>query len=331
MTRVAERLSPEREGATTGGDFAASAEWFDAWDAAYLGAARACSVGGVRLMDERGALGPVGYRLRRSRANPHTAAFDGDPAGVSRDTLLDAADVVRIEYLPEDSTLLAAARAWPDARIAPHALAPVADCRSSYADWLGRRSKRVRQRWPKLERHAFEALGLRYERVARADDLPRLLAEMFALERAGWKGREGSAIADSPTDTSFYTALATRAMAAGALRLALLRDGARLVAFEYAVVGGDRAYVLKVGYDEAYEDASIGHVLAARHIRDCCEDADVAWYDQLGNGMTPAPYKLRFADETHARWRVMLYAPTWRGRLVHARDLVRERIKAPRR
>lgn len=312
-------------------DFAASAAWFEAWDAAYLGPARACSAGGLRLMDVRAAIGAVGYRLRRSRTNPHSAVFDGDPAGVTRAVLLDGADVVRIEYLPVGSPLLAATRGWPGARIAPHALAPVADCRTSYADWLRRRSKRVRQRWPKLERHVFDTLGLRYERVARVDDLPGLLAEMFALERAGWKGREGSAIADSPADTLFYTGLATRAMAAGTLRLALLRDGARLVAFEYAVVGGERAYVLKVAYDEAYDDASIGHVLAARHIRDCCEDPAIAWYDQLGNGMTPAPYKLRFADETQARWRVTLYAGTWRGRLARAHDWARARMKALRR
>lgn len=312
-------------------DFSASAAWFDAWDAAYLGAARACSVGGLRLMDARGALGPIGYHLRRSRTNPHTAVFDGDPEGVTPGALLGGADVVRIEYLPEGSALLAAARAWPGARLAPHALAPVADCRSSYADWLRRRSKRIRQRWPKLERHAFEALGLRYERMAGVDDLPGLLAEMLALERAGWKGRERSAIADSAADTLFYTGLATRAMAAGALRLTLLRDGARLVAFEYAVLGGDRAYVLKVAYDEEYEEASIGHVLAARHIHDCCDDPTIAWYDQLGNGMTPAPYKLRFADATHARWRVTLYAPTWRGRLVRAHDFAREWVKALRR
>lgn len=325
MTGVAERLS-ERADARAADDFATSATWFDAWDAAYLGPMRPVTVGTLRLMDARGAIGPMRYRLRRSRTNPHTAIFDGDVAGVTPTALLDGTDVVRIEYLPEGSALLAVARNWPEAVIAPHALAPVADCRGSYSDWLKRRSKRIRQRWPKMERHAFEGLDLRYERVARIDDLPSLLAEMFALEKSGWKGREGSAIADSADDTLFYIGLATRAMAAGALRLALLRDGERLVAFEYAVVGGDRAYVLKVAYDEAYEDASIGHVVAARHIRDCCDDPTIAWYDQLGNGMTPAPYKLRFADETHERWRLTLYG-SGLGQLVRLRDEARARAK----
>ena len=326
MTGVAERLSPPGRSSAPRDDFAASPAWFEAWDAAYLDA-RPVEIGGVRLVDVDARTGPVPYRLRRSRTNPHTAVFDADPLGLTPPMVLDGADVVRLDYLPEDSALLAAARDWPGARVAPHALAPVVDCRRPYADWLGRRSTRIRRRWPKLERNAFETLGLRYERVSAVHDLPVLLAEMLVLERAGWKGRERTAIADSAADTLFYTGLATRALAAGALRLALLRDGERLVAFEYAVIGGDRVYVLKVAYDEAYEEASIGHVLAARHIRDCCGDADVAWYDQLGNGMTPAPYKLRFADALHTRWRVTLYGGG-RGQLVRAHDLARDRIKA---
>lgn len=329
MTGVAERLSLTGQVSTRGEDFVVSAAWFGAWDAAY-GNGVAHAVGGVRLLDTRARLGPLPYRLRRSRTNPHTAIFDAEPAGVTPAALLAGADVVRLDYLPEQSLLLAAARTWPGARIAPHALAPVVDCRSPYADWLKRRSKRIRQRWPKQERHVFETLGFRYERLSAADDLPMLLAELFTLERAGWKGREGTAIADSAADTRFYTGLATRAMAGGALRLALLRDGERLVAFEYAVLGGDTAYILKVGYDEAYEDASVGHVLAARHIRDCCDDPRIAWYDQLGNGMTPAPYKLRFADAVHERWRVTLYGGGV-GQLVRARDVLRDRIKARRR
>ena len=173
-------------------------------------------------MDERTWFGPEAYRLRRSRANLHTAVFAPDPAGVMAEALLDGADVVQLNHLPEGPALLGTAPGWPGARIAPHALAPVADCRDSYANWLGRRSKRARQRWRGLERHSFDALGLSYDRVTQTDNLPRLLAEMYALERAGWKGREGSAIADDLADVRFYAALVERAMTAGALRLSLL-------------------------------------------------------------------------------------------------------------
>lgn len=329
MTGVAERLS-EESGAPQAPPFVLSPAWFEAWDAAYLAPGRRADRGGLALLDTVTRIGPVPLRLRRARTNPHTALFDATGAVPEAAALLDGADLVTFDYLPEGSPLIGAARGWQEShrvRIAPHARVPIVDCRQPYAAWLAGRSKRLRQRWPKLEARAFGDLGLRYERLTRFDDLPMLLAELLALEQAGWKGREGSAIADSPADTLFYTQLATRAAAAGALRMALLRQGNRIVAFEYAVLGGDRLYALKVSYDEALEEASIGHVLAARHIRDCCEDPGIAWYDQLGNGMTPAPYKLRYADVVEDRFRITLYARNWRGSLAHARDEAHARAR----
>jgi CelD/BcsL family acetyltransferase involved in cellulose biosynthesis len=329
VTGVAERLSQDA-GAPPASDFVVSPAWFEAWDAAYLAPARRIDLGGLALLDMRATVGPVPFRLRHARTNPHTALFDTAAHLPDVQTILRGADVVSLDYVPEGSPLLTAAREWCrtyHVRVAPHARVPVVDCRRPYSDWLAARSKRLRQRWPRLEREAFGEHGLTYERLSRFDDLPMLLAHLFALEQAGWKGREKTAIADSAADTLFYTQLATRAAAAGALRIALLRAGERIVAFEYAVLGGDRLYVLKVSYDEAYEHASIGHVLAARHIRDCCEDSEIAWYDQLGNGLTPAPYKLRYADVVEERFRITLYASNARGSLAWARDGLRARAK----
>ena len=329
MTGVAERLS-QGAGALSASDFVVSPAWFEAWDAAYLAPARPVALDGLALLDTRANVGPVGLRLRHARTNPHTALFDVAGAIPDAAALLRGADVLSLDYLPEGSPLLAAAQGWRSShrvRIAPHARVPVVDCRRPYSEWLAARSKRLRQRWPRLEREAFGVHGLTYERLTCFGDLPRLLARLFALEQAGWKGREKTAIADSAADTLFYTQLATRAAAAGALRIALLRAGERIVAFEYAVLGGGRLYVLKVSYDEAYGEASIGHVLAARHIRDCCEDPAIAWYDQLGNGLTPAPYKLRYADVVEDRFRITLYARSTRGTLAWLRDAGRAQAK----
>ena len=310
-------------------------DWFAAWDAAYLRAdQQAVDWPGLALLDERAALGPIRFRRRRGRTNVHTPRFDIFP-GSTIPTELPARlleggmDVTTIGYLPEDSPLLVAARSWR-ARVEPHALAPVVDCRSDYATWLSRRSKRVRSRWPRLEAHVTGALAMHYKASERFDDLPGLLAEMFAVEASGWKGAKGTAIADSPADTLFYTRLAHRAAAAGALRIATLRQGDRLTAFEYGILAGDRLFLLKVGYHDEFELASIGHVLAALHIRDCCADPRIAWYDKLGNGMTPAAYKLRYADLCDTLYRVTLYAPTWRGQTVRLHDWARHRAKLVR-
>ena len=310
-----------------------SAEWFASWDAAYLEAdQQPLEIDGIALLDETARLGAFKYRHRRARTNVHTPAFDvTSEVATDLATRLvgDGIAVVTLDYLPEGSSLIAAAAAWRryHVQVEPHARAPAADCRGPYADWLARRSKRVRLRWPRMIGHVTETLGLRYQSFDRFDDLPGLLPQLFAVERSGWKGRSGTAIACSAADTQFYTTLAYRAATAGALRVVTLCDGDRIVAFEYALVGGDRLYVLKVGYDEAYEEASIGHVLATLHIRDCCADPRIAWYDKLGNGMTPAAYKLRYSDTVDTLYRVTLYASGWRGRMVRLHDKARRLAK----
>lgn len=335
MTSVADPLSAA-ESVPGEPPFHLTRAWFAAWDAAYLDGARPLEAGGIALLDTRAKIGPLAYRLRRSRTNVHTPRF-----GLLADATLAVADirsallgpsgvdVAIVDNLPDDAPTLAAARAAGMA-VAPHALAPVVDCRQPYAAWLARRSKRVRYRWPRQEAHVTGKLGMRYESHERFADLPSLLAEIFAVEASGWKGRAGTAITDSAADTLFYTRLAHLAAAAGALRISVLRQGDRITAFEYGILAGDRLFLLKVGYDEAFEEASIGHVLAAMNIADCCADPRIAWYDKLGNGMTPAPYKLRFADGCDTLWRITAYAPTWRGQAVRLHDALRARAKLAR-
>ncbi len=288
--------------------------WFAAWRAAYVDPpAQAVTIAGLPLLRETAGLGPFRYRRLRSQTNLHTAAFDmAEPfARVPDADMLRggraAPDLIELDYVPADSRLLAAARGWTRCRIAPRAAVPVTDCRSPFARWLDSRGKRDRRRLPRLERALADETPLRFAIERGERDLDALLTRLFTLEASGWKGAAGGAIRDNPADTLFYTRLAHAAAAAGALRVALLHDGDAIAAFELAVQGGDRLFVLKAAYDEAHAERSIGHVLAMQHIRACCEDPEIAWYDVLGNGMTPAPHKLRFADHVETLYRIRLF------------------------
>jgi CelD/BcsL family acetyltransferase involved in cellulose biosynthesis len=315
-------------------DFHLGRGWYDPWRAAYLGRGAPLVIAGLPLLDERARLGPLAYRHRRSQTNVHSPRLDVPGSGpLDQDLparLLDGGpDMVTLEYVPEGSRLLNAARTWDGRRVTilPQAAAPVADCRVPYAEWLAARSKRARARWVKLERMLVEEMGMQFEVLDGRDFLPELLDECLAVEQSGWKGREGTAILDNRADTMFYTELAREAAAAGMLRIAVLRHEGRIVAFEYGVIGGDRLFLLKVGYDEAFEQLSIGHVLATLNIRHCCADPAIAWYDKLGNGMTPAAYKLRFSDRIDTLYRLTLFGRSWRGRLLHRYQIARYRAK----
>lgn len=320
-----------------GCDFHVGQGWYAPWRAAYVTPAMApTDIAGLPMIATRGRLGPVAFRHLRSQTNVHTPRLDvADPPAqdLPARLLANAPDLVTIDYVAATSPLYAAAQGWAKDRratVTPQAAAPAADCRGSYADWLAARSKRSRTRWPKLERKLLHDMGMRFEVLDGRTGLPELLDECLAVEQSGWKGRDGTAIRDDPADTLFYTTLAYEAALAGALRIAVLRHEGRIVAFEYGVVGGDRAFLLKVGYDERFDDLSIGHVLATLHIRHCCEDPAIAWYDKLGNGMTPAAYKLRFADTVDILYRITLYGDGWRGRLLHGYHAARARAKHAR-
>lgn len=310
-------------------------QWWACWGAAYGGAALR-RVAGLHLLAERG---PLGLPMLRAATNPHSVCYDAAPdvplpADLPARLFADTrAACVRFDYLAEEARLLAAAATWRGrhrVRVAPHALSPVADCRRDHADWLAARSKRIRQLLRRSHNTLVTRGGMRM--AVTGDDPTRdgLLDAMLVVEQSGWKGRDGTAILDSAADTRFYTDLARAAAGAGALRIASLWDGERLAAFEYGVLGGDRLFLLKVGYDEAYADHAPGHLLAAWHIGQCCADPAISWYDKMGNGMTPAPYKLRFADGCATRWQVTVYAATPAGRLAAGADETRMRAKGVR-
>jgi CelD/BcsL family acetyltransferase involved in cellulose biosynthesis len=113
------------------------------------------------------------------------------------------------------------------------------------------------------------------------DELPALLDEVFRVEAAGWKGREGTALAADDRLRRFFAALARKAADAGILRLAFLRIGARTAAVQLAAQCGDCFWLLKVGYDEEFKRSSPGTLLMLETVRHAAEEG-LASYELLG-------------------------------------------------
>jgi CelD/BcsL family acetyltransferase involved in cellulose biosynthesis len=81
---------------------------------------------------------------------------------------------------------------------------------------------------------------------------------LFAVERLGWKGRRGTALADDPARAAFARAALAGFARAGRLEaLALRLDGAPIAA-GVALQAGDRAFYWKTAYDEAHAETSPG-------------------------------------------------------------------------
>jgi CelD/BcsL family acetyltransferase involved in cellulose biosynthesis len=153
---------------------------------------------------------------------------------------------------------------------------------------------------------------LSFERVTSADQ--GALEEVFRLEGAGWKGEAGTAILSSPATRGFYTELARRSAAAGALSLSLLRSGDKVIAAHFALEDHTAYYLLKPGYDPDFARFGPGHLLVYEAARDA-RDRGLSEFDFLGQEMA---WKLAWTARRRRHLRIQIYRSGARGRAAHA-------------
>ncbi len=116
--------------------------------------------------------------------------------------------------------------------------------------------------------------------------------EFLALEQAGWKGRQGTALASSAVTAAFAREALFDLAEAGKARIDLLRVGAHPAAIVVSLIAGSAAYTWKTAYDEAYAQFSPGvqlmleapaHLFSDENVTliDSCATADHPMIDRL--------------------------------------------------
>ena len=119
----------------------------------------------------------------------------------------------------------------------------------------------------RLERRLSESGPLTYASIRPEDDWGPWFDDFLAVEASGWKGAEGSAIRSKPQDAAFFRGVVREAHARGQLQLLRLDIAGRAVAMKLNLRTRDRAYALKIGYDEAFSRYSPGVLLELFNIR----------------------------------------------------------------
>jgi hypothetical protein len=94
-----------------------------------------------------------------------------------------------------------------------------------------------------------------------AGRLASLLEEVFRVEGAGWKSRNGTSLVRDELRRAFFERYAAFAAEKGILRLCFMRINGRAVATQLAVESGGRFWLLKIGFDETYAKCSPGNLL----------------------------------------------------------------------
>lgn len=147
-------------------------------------------------------------------------------------------------------------------------------------------------------------------------DRPSALAEAYALESLGWKGRRRSAMQSRWRTAAFYREIADWAAERGWLRLVFLRLDGRPLAFHYALEAGGSYYALKGGFDPAFSAYSPGALMIYATLERAFEEG-LKSYELLGGDEL---YKQRFTTSARTRVVVRAFAPTPLGRLGHVME-----------
>lgn len=168
----------------------------------------------------------------------------------------------------------------------------------------------------------------------RSDD-PRAYEEFLALERSGWKGARGTALACIPGHAAFFREMCQRFAAGGRLQLLSLESEQRTVAMVCNLTAGDAVFGFKVAFDERLVRLSPGKHLQVAQIERFHRDR-FAWIDSCAdpgspelNRLWPDRRQLRTAVAVrrgaaaapiYAKWKGVAAALRYRSRAVAARS-----------
>jgi CelD/BcsL family acetyltransferase involved in cellulose biosynthesis len=284
-------------------------------------------VGAAPLMLERRRIVHLPARVLRSLSDDHSQRFDvllapDEPDAVAAALFAHAArmggwDLMELRDVPDGES--GVARLVAAARASGHATSRWQAARSPHltlGDFEHAGTSKHRANIRRRRRNLEAALGaVSLERVdARGAALDAALDEGWALEAAGWKGAEKSAIACSPALVRRYRALAHACAARDELALYFLRAGTRRVAFHFALIVDGSYFLLKPGFDPSLSSHSPGQLLVDAVARDL-EARGVRELDFLGEDM---PWKRDWTEEARSQsWHLVFSRGPW-GRVLRA-------------
>lgn len=143
---------------------------------------------------------------------------------------------------------------------------------------------------------------------------PQQLSRFYALESAGWKGQQGTAIACDDQTRQFYDAIVQTAVQQGRLRLYRLDFGEQTIAMQLCVTEGKNCFLLKPAYDEAFHPYSPGQLLVLEVLADLTARG-FAEYDLLS---PQSEWKSRWSKEVREQSHLYIFRRGVRGQALHA-------------
>ncbi|HEX8381076.1 MAG TPA: GNAT family N-acetyltransferase [Allosphingosinicella sp.] len=138
--------------------------------------------------------------------------------------------------------------------------------------------KKKRKELKRLGNRLSEIGAVAFRQWGPDEDLAAWSDDFLALERRGWKGRAGSALAESPATEAFFRQALKGAAAAGRLQIRRLDLDGRPIAMLVNFLTPPGSFSFKIAYDEAWSRFSPGVLLQLDNL-DLLARGDIEWMD----------------------------------------------------
>ena len=188
---------------------------------------------------------------------------------------------------------------------------------ASFDAYWNTRGKNLRSNLRKQRRRlADDGLPTRLQLSREVHEMAAAVEDYGRLESAGWKARDGTAVAGDNDQGRFYRAMLEAFAASGAARVYRYWIGDRLAAMDLCIEGGGCVIVLKTAYDESFGNTlSPALLMREEATRDIIESRRFERIEFYGRVME---WHLRWTEEVRVMYHLNAYRWPWLKRL-HAR------------
>lgn len=177
----------------------------------------------------------------------------------------------------------------------------------TFDDFLNGLSSKVRRNYRRALRRLGDLGDVQFHFHRRCENVTTIIGDFLALERSGWKGMDGGAMATEASDSEFLYQIARNINAHEGLHYIELRLDGRLIAISLAHTQGPALFAFKLAYDEEFTRLSPGVLVAIETIRRFIADPNLT-AAHAGNSVES--WVQRYY--THSRESVSLHVPTRR-------------------
>lgn len=143
------------------------------------------------------------------------------------------------------------------------------------ANMRKKKRKEYNRQWNRLA----ETGKLKFETLDAGFDITRWLENFLSLERSGWKGKRGTALAERENERIFFETMCLDAHKAGKFHAAQITLDGKPLAMLASFIAGGGAYSFKIAYDEDFARYSPGAQLMMKAIGVFHDDPRIGWVD----------------------------------------------------